>query len=441
MKGLLSILFWSVLAAAFIGPGTITVASTAGHRFGLDLLWALTFSTVACAVLQEGAARLAIHGGRDLSQALRERFAGSALRLPVLVLVAGAILLGCAAYQAGNILGAVAGIRLVADAPAPQLALPLGAAAFLLLWFGSAGLLARVLGAFVALMGGAFLFTAAGLLDEPREALAAAFVPRLPAGSAVLALGLLGTTVVPYNLFLGSGLARGQERQGWRLPLAVAIGLGGLVSMAVVVTGTALEGEYSYEKLAATLGDRLGPAGPPLFAAGLFAAGLSSAITAPLAAALTARSLFGAPASGGLGERSALYRATWIAVLLTGVAFGVVEQRPEPVIILAQALNGLLLPFAAAFLVLVLNDERLLGRAARNGRIANLAQLLVLYVAVLLGLGNLFKAVVAATGAPAPSQSALLAASALAAFALVAFLAARIRAARGAGAARPAGKK
>ncbi len=69
---LLNILFWSVISAAFIGPGTITTASKAGALFGFDLLWALVFSTFACLVLQEAVARLAIHSGTNLGEAISE---------------------------------------------------------------------------------------------------------------------------------------------------------------------------------------------------------------------------------------------------------------------------------------------------------------------------------------------------------------------------------
>ena len=92
----------------------------------------------------------------------------------------------------------------------------------------------------------------------------------LPNGAGVLALGLVGTTVVPYNLFLGSGIARGQDVRELRFGLIVAVGLGGLISMAVLVVGAALDGAFSFQALAGILGDRLGPWGARLFAVGLF---------------------------------------------------------------------------------------------------------------------------------------------------------------------------
>ncbi len=228
IRRLLAIMLWSVLAAAFIGPGTVTTAASAGASFGYALLWALLFSTIACAVLQEAAARLTIAGGLDLGQALRERYPGGAARLLVLGLVLGAIVLGCAAYEAGNILGGVAGAQLVSGLSQQAWTLILGAVAAVLLWFNSPGRVARSLALLVAAMGVAFLWTAWLLRPEIGELLGGALRPSLPAGSSVLALGLVGTTVVPYNLFLGSGLASGgrlaETRFGRPLQHAVQMG-------------------------------------------------------------------------------------------------------------------------------------------------------------------------------------------------------------------------
>jgi len=412
MKRLLSILFWSVLSAAFIGPGTVTVASSAGHRFGLDLLWALTFSTLACVVLQEASARIALGSGLDLGQAIRLRYQNSWTRILVLPLIVVAVVVGCAAYQAGNILGGVAGAELLVGAAGWQVTLVMGALAFSLLWFGSIKWVARILGGVVALMGAAFLATACGLGPDVEGVLRGALLPRSPAGSGLLVLGLVGTTVVPYNLFLGSGLARGQKLDELRFGLIIAIVLGGLVSMGVVVVGTSVIGEYSIPNLAAALSGRLGPWAGPFFGVGLFAAGLSSAITAPLAAAITARSLFRGPGAVRSDHRAPLYRATWMLVLSTGVGFGIFGQKPVPVILVAQAFNGVLLPFVAIFLLILLNDRSVVGAAARNRIAGNLLLGLVVAVTLLLGLTNVLKAACNAFDYPLPSERTLLLAAA-----------------------------
>ncbi len=74
MKRLLSVLLGAVIAAAFLGPGTVTTAARAGAAHRYELLWALVFATVACLVLQEASARLTIASGHNLGQALRSRF-------------------------------------------------------------------------------------------------------------------------------------------------------------------------------------------------------------------------------------------------------------------------------------------------------------------------------------------------------------------------------
>ena len=71
MKRLASILVWSAISAAFIGPGTVTTAARAGAGFGLALLWAVVFSTAACFLLQEASARVTIATGRPLGQVIR----------------------------------------------------------------------------------------------------------------------------------------------------------------------------------------------------------------------------------------------------------------------------------------------------------------------------------------------------------------------------------
>lgn len=434
MRRLLAVLLASVIAAAFIGPGTVTTAARAGAEHGYALLWALAFSTLATLALQEASGRLTAVTGLDLARALRRRSAGGATAALVLAVVLGAVVVGCAAYEAGNILGGVAGAELATGWSRAALTLAVGAIAAALLAAGSPRRVAYLLSALVALMGIAFLVTAA-LLDPPAGALAAGtLAPSLPQGSGLLALGLVGTTVVPYNLFLGSGVARGQSLGELRFGLTVAIGLGGLISMGVLVVGAAVDGPFGFEAVGAVLAARLGPWAGTLFAWGLAAAGLSSAVTAPLAAAITARGLFGrggeAAGEGGedprWGERSWRYRATWGGVLAVGLASGLSGIRPVPAIVLAQAANGVLLPLAAIFLLLAVNDRRLMGARGLNGPVSNTVMAAVVLVTLVLGLSQLARAAATVTGVAAPAEGWLLAGAVLAGLALALPVARRV---------------
>jgi manganese transport protein len=195
--------------------------------------------------------------------------------------------------------------------------------------------------------------------------------------------------------------------------------LGGLISMGVVTVGAAVAGPFGFEAVAQVLAGRLGGWAAVLFASGLAAAGLSSAITAPLAAALTARSLFGGDGEAGRwGGRSWRYRGVWGAVLATGIGFAAAGVAPIPAILLAQAFNGVLLPFVAVFLLLAVNDRRLMAEADLNGPFANAVTVVVVLVSVVLGLSGLARAAAGALGLPPPSQGWLLAGAALAALAL-----------------------
>jgi Mn2+/Fe2+ NRAMP family transporter len=398
-----------VIAAAFIGPGTVTTAASAGAAHRYTLLWALAFSSIACLLLQEASARVTVVSGRDLGQALRERYRAGLGGVAVLLLVLGAIILGCAAYQAGNILGGVAGAALWTGLPPWLLTLACGLFAALLLWLGAPRTVARLLSVFVAVMGIAFLVTAWRLDPSASELLVGVARPSFPAGSGLLILGLVGTTVVPYNLFLGSGLARGQSLSELRFGLTVAVLLGGVISMAIVVAGAAVDGPFSYDALATVLSRRLGDWARHLFAAGLFAAGISSAITAPLAAAVTARSL----SSGHWSDQSWRFRSVWIGVLAVGVGFGLAGVKPIPAILLAQALNGMLLPLVAVFLLLTVNDRRVMGVRGLNGGLANILLGATVAVTVILGLANVVRAAVAAFGLPRPTEWQLVAAAAV----------------------------
>ena len=395
-KRILNILFWSVISAAFIGPGTITTASRAGAEFGFSLLWALVFSTIACLVLQEAVARITIYSGRSLGEAIYMRYKKSSSQTVILVLIIGAIILGSAAYETGNILGAVAGVQFLLPWNNSILVLSIGVLAIIALSLPSLRNIAHLMGYVVVIMGVSFVTTAIMLKPDFGAILQGSVIPVLPDNrtAGILVLGLIGTTVVPYNLFLGSGIAgEGQTIREMRFGLSVAIIIGGLISMSVLVTGSFVEGDFSFEALVKTLDSALGRFSVWIFGIGMLAAGFSSAITAPLASALTAKSLFSGRRPGKWSERSFNFRAVWGFVLLVGIGFGLAEIKPIPAIILAQALNGLILPFISIFLVFIINDPNIMGKDKINGLISNTLLMIVVWITLVLGILNIFKAI------------------------------------------------
>jgi len=388
--GLGSVLLWSVISAAFIGPGTVTTAASAGALHGLKLIWALLFSTLATILVQEGVVRLTLVSGKSFGDLIRHRFGSEKNGLIPYGVFIG-LWLGCAAYEAGNLVGAAAGIRMIWAVPQWIAILLIGLAVYLLLKKGNTIFLARFLGGIVALMGLAFCWMAWHTPQPIWEWLSGSLVPSLPTGSSLLVIGLIGTTIVPYNLFLASGVARPQAMGEMRLGIAIAVGIGGLISLAILVVGTRLEGSFSFLTMAKALDQYMGIAGKGLFALGLFAAGFSSAITAPMAASLAGSRLSGEKISAP---------AIWLSVLGLGLVFGLADIRPIPLIISAQAFNGLLLPLMTALLYVLLNDASLMGHAWINRPGHNALFLMVVGVTCWLGVFNILQAGLKALGKP-----------------------------------------
>ncbi len=388
-KKLSGVLFWSIISAAFIGPGTVTTASKAGASFGTSLLWALLFSTIATIILQESAARITIATNKNLGEVIVLKYQNAQKwRIPLLLFLG--IFIGCSAYEAGNILGAVGGLQLLSTIHPAFFIILLSVTAGLLLWFGTYRSIANVMGIIVALMGIIFLIAAFSSEILFSQIIKSAFIPVIPGGSSLLIISLIGTTIVPYNLFLASGISQGQNIREMRFGIILAVLIGGIISMAILVSGTLVTGEFSFEAIAISLESSFGAFGRSLFALGLFAAGFTSTITAPLAAAITGKSLLSS-SSNNWSIHSWSFRAIWMIVIALGLFFGLSGVKPIPAIILAQAANGILLPFFTSFLFLVMNDYSMLEKKYTNGMILNLVMLLIVGVTAFLGFDNVLK--------------------------------------------------
>ncbi|ELR72240.1 manganese transporter [Fulvivirga imtechensis AK7] len=364
--------------------------------FKFELIWALAFATVACIALQEMAARITIASGMEIGNTIKMTTGFSWLAY----FIGFGVIFGCAAYEAGNILGALAGVQLLLEADRIILTIIIGIACALLLWLGTVKTIVNLLGVMVAVMGIAFCYVAwqAELsLSEIGQGMSFS----IPEGSEWLILGLVGTTIVPYNLFLGSGISHGQSIKNMRFGLVVSVVLGGIVSIAILITGTKIDGTISFQNLAIAMGDSLGNSAKVMLALGLFAAGFTSSITAPLAAGVLAKSIAGT-------KKEHIYKRIWQAVLMAGLIFGISEVKPIPVIIAAQALNGMILPMVAILLIIQANNARLIGSQYMNSKWFNVLSLIILNIVLLIGLNNIFKAATNALGLAATDETVRL---------------------------------
>ena len=381
-----------LVAAAFIGPGTVTACTLAGVNFGFSLLWAMLLSIIATYVLQEMSARLGIITQKGLADVIKQELSNPWIRNSVITLIFSAIIIGNASYEAGNIGGATLGMEALFGLSYSKLyPVILGLAAFSLLFFGNYKALEKVFIFLVLIMSLSFVMTA--VLTQPNlwELVKGLFVPSIPDDGILTIIALVGTTVVPYNLFLHAALVSEKWKSEKDLKLAkrdtlVSIILGGLVSISIIISAAAIKSTEVNNVLdmAKALEPLYGSSALYFMGIGLLAAGITSAITAPLAAAYVANSCFGWKAE----FKDAKFRTIWILILVLGVVFLSFGIKPIEIIKFAQITNGLLLPIIAIFLLWVVNREGVMGKY-KNTLLQNCIGLAIILLSILLGVKSI----------------------------------------------------
>lgn len=397
MRSKLSIGPAALVTAAFIGPGTLTLCIMAGVKHGFSLLWAMLLSTAITIFIQNTAARIAWTTRIGLAKSVLKQSTSSIGKLGLSLLLIASIFIGNAAYEAGNLSGALLGIKGVFPVNLGQV---LGVDTFLLLlsglvgwmlWKGSFALLKQTLVAIVIVMSVSFLITA--VLTQPNLILVikGLFIPTFSTDEVLTIVGLLGTTVVPYNLFLHAAMVAQSPNASMariKSDTFIAVGLGGVISICIIISAASIEGSVlvTASDLGKTLTPLFGNLAPKLMYFGFFAAGLTSAITAPLAAAFVVCECFNLPINGWL------YKLVALMVLFTGLAFSTIGNVPLEIIRFAQIANGILLPIVGLFLLWMINNSKLM-QGATASPLANVFFILIEIFFVFLGgksLGIMF---------------------------------------------------
>lgn len=384
-----------LVAAAFIGPGTVTICSLSGFEFGYALLWALLCSILATIVLQEMSARLGIITQKGLGQNLMANLPVPAVRVLAIMLILFAILIGNTAYEAGNISGAALGLEVFTGPLGLHFgsytinlsSIIIGIIALALIYRGSYALVQQGALLLLLLMSISFLLAIVIIKPNVQAVLSGVFMPSMPAGSTWLILGLVGTTIVPYNLFLHAAAV--SER--WKNPENIknaqqdtflAIGLGGLVSMAIIIVSASdgIKTIASAADLTTQLSPALGKWSEYLMGTGLFAAGLSSAVTAALGAAYATAGVLSMPAN--LSHKP--FKRICMAIIIVGMCFSALGFSFIEIIKTAQVANGILLPAITIFLVWITSKTAVLGDY-RNKWWQNVLGVIIILIALLIG--------------------------------------------------------
>ena len=377
-----------LIAAAFIGPGTVTLCTIAGVSYGYSLIWAIILSIFTTIFLQELSLRIGLATKMNVAEVIRKSVKSVFLNRFLLILILSSILIGSAAYEAGNITGASLGISGIINYKAiNNIPLFIGIIAFAILYQGNYKIIERSLIILVLLMSLSFFLTAIITRPDISALLAGMFIPKVNEKSILIVLGLIGTTVVPYNIFLHSSLVIEKwdsikKLKTARIESFISIFLGGIVSLSIIVTAASVNTQDvdSIIDLAKGLEPLYGKFAIYFLGIGLFASGITSSITAPLAASYVAKSCFGWKGS----MKSTKFRLVWILVLLFGVIVSMIDINPIEIIKFAQFSNSLLLPIIAIILLWIVNNNRITG-SQYSYNFQNIFGAIIIIISIVLG--------------------------------------------------------
>lgn len=393
----------AVVAAAFIGPGTVTTCTVSGASYGFTLLWALLFSTISVIILQSMASRLGLVKNMGLGEALRNKYTGKTTRILLAILIIAAVFIGNVAYETGNITGAIMGLQAIVPSSSTAMwAILIVICAVALLLSGKYRIVENILTAMVVLMGIVFLATAIAVGPNLGEIIRGLFVPHVPQGldrAWFYVTGLIGTTVVPYNIYLHASSsakkwgAESDKDEAIKTSLTdsiLSIGLGGIISMAIVITAAAAfygtgASITNGADMAVQLKPILGSWATAAFGIGLFAAGMTSTITAPLAAAFASTGVLG----WGEDMSKGRFKAIWAIVIAFGfVATLTLGASPTEIILFAQAANAFLLPISAILLMVVTSDNKFMDGHG-NSKLMLILGIIVVAVTLVIAFKNI----------------------------------------------------
>ncbi len=393
---LLAVLGPGLIAAnAGNDAGGIATYSTAGANYGYDLLWALFISSLFVAVVQEVCARMGAVTGKGLADLIREQFG---VRWTALAMLA--LLIANTGITISEFLGIGASVQVLAqDVHTPWIYVTVPVCGLLLWWLVIKGSYRRVEKVFIAMSLGFLSYIPAAFLARPNWATIAhqTVLPhfQVDGGYLLTAAALVGTTISPYMLFyVQSAVADKGIHAGEYLYEQIDVYGGTLFAtiisfFIIVATGatlyfshhpvsTALDAAFALRVLA-------GPYASLLFSIGLFGASLLAAAVLPLSTAYAVCEAFGFERSVSRSFREApVFQGLFTALIVLGVLVTLIPGLPIfQVLIVLQDVNTAMLPVLLVFIILLVNNRRLMGRHTNSLAFNILGWATVLFVSLL----------------------------------------------------------
>jgi Mn2+/Fe2+ NRAMP family transporter len=359
--------------------GGIATYSSAGAKFGYELIWVMVLLTVSFAVVQEMCSRLGAATGRGLLDLIREKFG-----IEWTLFAIGIIVIANGGVTISEFVGIGAATELFGISR--YISVPLAAAVlWYLVIFGSYSRIEKI---FLLMTLVFFSYPIAAIMSKPHwgEVLHGAVVPtiRFDPDYIFLLVGLLGTTLTPYiQVFQQSSIVeRGASRKRYgqeKLDAYFGSIFSNLMSISMIIATAAtlyVAGHTDIESAAdaaKALEPVAGSSAMALFAVGLLGASLLAGGVLPLATSYAISEAFGIPKGVNLDyRRGKVFFGLFTAFIVLGAAAALIPGVPIfPLLVGIQVLNGVLLPIILVFILILINDEKLTG-SLRNTRTYNI---------------------------------------------------------------------
>jgi manganese transport protein len=370
-----------IASVAYVDPGNFATNIVGGAQFGYTLLWVVVVSNLMAMLIQTLSAKLGVATRMNLAELCREQFAR-----PVVWGLWVISELAAMATDVAEVLGAAIGFQLLFGVALLPAAILTGAITFGILGLQRQGF--RLLEVIIALMVGAIAacYVLETVLDTPdwSEVARHAVVPELEGpDSTLLAVGILGATVMPHVIFLHSHLTQGripaldgdQVRRVFHfqaVDVVVAMTIAGLVNAAMLIMAAATfhasgsDAVGSIEEAYVTLTPLLGPAASTVFAISLLVSGISASTVGTMAGQVVMQ---------GYLRRSLPLWLRRLATLLPAYVVIALDLDPTRTLVISQVILSFCLPVALIPLVLFTRRRDLMGGLTNHPATTALASL------------------------------------------------------------------
>ena len=365
------------------------------------LHWVYFQRIIATCYLQEISSRLGIISRKGLSEIITD-IDNNFIRKIAVSFIFLSLFIGNTAYESGNISGTSMGLETFIGSSSLNIfnheinlnPIFIGFILILIVGNGSYKVFEKFLLILVSIMSLTFIFLA--IISKPKiNDLLNGLVPSVDDNNFIYVIGLIGTTVVPYNLFLHSYVSKNKwkNRDDYKNSIfdtIISIVFGGIISLSIIITSASAHNLFNPTEIknAVDLGSQISPilgnSSKYFISIGLFCAGITSSITAPIATSYALSGIF-------------KYKPKWedpsfkkisYTVIIIGVLFSSLSYQPIVIIKFAQFINGLFLPLIAGFLLWSINKKKIMGDFTNSDRY-NLLGIIIIIISLLISYRSL----------------------------------------------------